>query len=54
VLNGQTVIPGAKIPDLPAIGPIGLQHHGGRNAQGEWNSPPALIQWRNLFIKELP
>ncbi len=54
MLNGQTVIPGAKIPDLPATGPIGLQHHGGKNAQGEWNSPPALLQWRNLFIKELP
>ena len=53
VLNGQTVIAGAKIPGLPATGLIGLQHHGGKNAQGEWNSPPALLQWRNIFIKEL-
>ena len=53
VLNGKTVIPGAQIPGLPANAPIGLQHHGGKNAAGEWNSPPALVQFRNLFIKEL-
>ncbi len=53
VLNGQTVIAGAKIPGFPATAPIGLQHHGGKNAAGEWNSPPALLQFRNLFIKEL-
>ena len=53
VLNGQTVIECAKIPGLPATAPIGLQHHGGKNAAGEWNSPPALVQFRNIFIKEL-
>jgi hypothetical protein len=53
LLNGQAVIPGAKIPGLPATAPIGLQHHGGKNEAGEWRSPPSLVQWRNLFIKEL-
>ena len=53
VLNGQTVIPAVKMPGLPASGPIGLQHHGGKNPAGEWNSPPALVQFRNVFIKEL-
>ena len=52
VLNGQSVLPGAKIPDLPATGAIGLQHHGGMK-DGVWNSPPALVQFRNVFVKEL-
>ena len=53
VLNGKTVIPGAQIPGLPATAPIGLQHHGGKNQEGQWSSPPALVQFRNLFIREL-
>jgi hypothetical protein len=52
VLNGKTVIPGAKIPNLPARGRIALQHHGGKQ-DGQWNSPPALLQFKNIFIKEL-
>ncbi len=52
-LNGIIVIENALLPGLPEAGPIGLQHHGGKNDQGEWNSPPALVQFRNIFIKEL-
>src|SRR3954470_3125326 len=52
VLNGQTVVE-ATIPGLPARGPIGLQHHGAQK-EGVWTSPPALVQFRNVFIKELP
>ena len=52
VLNGKTVIPGAQIPDLPPRGRIALQHHGGKR-DGKWNSPPALLQFKNIFIKEL-
>ena len=52
VLNGKTVIPAAQIPDLPPRGPIALQHHGGRK-DGKWTSPPALVQFKNIFIKEL-
>jgi hypothetical protein len=52
-LNGKTVLPGAKIPDLPASGPIALQHHGGKR-NGEWSSPPALVQFKNIYLKKLP
>ena len=52
LLNGKTVIPGATIPNLPDSGRIALQHHGGKK-DGVWNSPPALLQYKNIFIKEL-
>jgi 3-keto-disaccharide hydrolase len=52
VLNGQTVINAAELPDLPAAGPIGLQHHGGKKG-GVWTSPPSLVQFRNISIEEL-
>ena len=52
VLNGKTVLPGATIPDLPARGRIALQHHGGER-DGKWNSPPSLLQFKNIFVKEL-
>jgi hypothetical protein len=52
VLNGQTVISGAELPDLPATGPIGLQHHGAKKAN-VWTSPPALVQFKNISIEEL-
>jgi hypothetical protein len=52
VLNGQTVIHAAELPDLPANGPVGLQHHGGKKG-GVWTSPPALVQFRNISIEEL-
>lgn len=51
-LNGITVIENAYLPDLPGEGPIGLQHHGDKRG-GEWVSPPALVQFRNIYIKEL-
>jgi hypothetical protein len=40
-LNDVTVIESAQLPDIPARGPIGLQHHG---------DP---IQFANIYIKEL-
>ncbi len=52
-MNGTTVIPGATIPDLPARGRLALQHHGGKNKQGEWTGPPSLVQFKNIYIKEL-
>ncbi len=52
VLNGHTVIDGAQIPGIAAKGPVGLQHHG-RMVEGKWVGPPSLVQFRNLFIKEL-
>jgi hypothetical protein len=40
-LNGERVIEAARLPNLPASGPIGLQHHG---------DP---VQFRRLWVKEL-
>jgi hypothetical protein len=52
VLNGMTVIENAQLPGIPARGPVGLQHHGDRK-DGAWVSPPALVQFRNISIREL-
>jgi hypothetical protein len=30
-----------------------MQHHGGKDKEGKWNSPPALVQFKNIFVKEL-
>lgn len=51
-LNGIVVIENALLPDLPDKGRIGLQHHGSKR-DGEWVSPPSLVQFRNIYIKEL-
>jgi hypothetical protein len=52
VNNGHAVIENAELPGLPEKGPVGLQHHGSKK-NGEWTSPPALVQFRNISIKEL-
>lgn len=52
VLNGQTVISNAQLPGIPARGPIALQHHGAKK-NGVWTSPPSLVQFRNISIKEM-
>jgi len=52
VLNGERVIENAELPGLPARGKLALQHHGGKK-DGQWASPPALVQFRRIFIKEL-
>jgi hypothetical protein len=52
VLNGKTVLPGATLANLPDRGRIAFQHHGGKQ-NGQWNSPPSLLQFKNVFIKEL-
>ena len=52
VLNGKTVIDNAQLPGIAPKGPIGLQHHGGKK-DGKWSSPPALVQFRNISVREL-
>ena len=52
VLNGQEVISNAQLPDVPARGPIALKHHGSKKG-GVWVSPPSLVQFRNISIKEM-
>jgi hypothetical protein len=53
VLNGEKVISEARLPGIAAKGPIALQHHGDRK-DGQWVAPPALVQFRNIEVKELP
>ncbi|MCF8226296.1 MAG: DUF1080 domain-containing protein [Bacteroidales bacterium] len=51
-LNGQRVIDNAQLPGVPEEGPIALQHHGNKR-DGEWVSPPSLVQFKDIYIKEL-
>lgn len=52
VLNGKTVIPDAQLPGIAPRGTIALQHHGAlRN--GKWAGPPSLVQFKNIYVKEL-
>ncbi len=51
-LNGINVIENALIPELPEKGRIGLQHHGSKK-DGEWVSPPSLVQFRRIYVKEI-
>jgi hypothetical protein len=53
VLNGEKVLDEAQLPGITPRGPLGLQHHGGKGDDGKWNSPPALVQFKNIYIKEL-
>jgi hypothetical protein len=52
LLNGKLVIDKAELPDLPVEGPLGLQHHGGFT-DGKYTGPPALVQFRNIYVKEM-
>ena len=54
ILNDKTVLDQSKMPGVGAKGPIVLQHHGGYNEKNKtWSSASALIQFRNIKIKEL-
>lgn len=52
VLNGWLVVDDAPLIGIPARGAIGLQHHGAMR-DGEWTSPPSLVQFRRIYIKQL-
>ncbi len=51
-LNGSRVIDHVQLPGLPGKGRIALQHHGSKR-EGAWVSPPSLVQFRNIYVKEL-
>lgn len=51
-LNEQRIIENAELPGIPEKGAIALQHHGSKK-DGEWASPPSLVQFRNIRIAEL-
>jgi hypothetical protein len=50
--NGKLVIDKITLPDLPAEGPLGLQHHGSVDGKGGFTNIPALVQFRNIYVKE--
>lgn len=52
-LNGQLVLDEARLPGIPRRGEIGLQHHGGLTEEGFYDGASSLVQFRNIFIKEL-
>lgn len=53
VLNGKEVID-TRMPGIPERGHIVMQHHGGYNEKTKkWSPASALIQFRNVWIKEL-
>lgn len=52
ILNGEPVIVAAELPGVAARGAIALQHHGEKKG-GVWTSPPSLVQFRNISIREL-
>ena len=51
-LNAIKVIDNAQLPGIAAEGPVGLQHHGEKR-DGKWAGPPSLVQFKNIYIKEL-
>ncbi len=53
ILNDKMVLENARLPGVPARGPIGLQHHGGRRKDGTLSPASSLMQFRNIWIKEL-
>ena len=53
VLNGKTVIENAQLPGVPEKGRLALQHHGGKRKDGTFSPASSLMQFRNIYIKEL-
>ncbi|PCJ63799.1 MAG: hypothetical protein COA73_05050 [Candidatus Hydrogenedentota bacterium] len=54
VLNGVTVLDAAELPGVPERGPIALQHHGGYDPKSDtWNGASSLVQFKNIYIREL-
>jgi hypothetical protein len=51
--NNQMVLENAHLPGVPEQGKLALQHHGGRNADGTYKPASSLVQFRNIWIKEL-
>lgn len=52
VLNGKKVISNAQLPGVPEKGRLALQHHGGMR-NGEYSPASSLMQFRNIYIREL-
>ncbi|MFO7974343.1 MAG: DUF1080 domain-containing protein [Candidatus Hydrogenedentota bacterium] len=53
-LNGKKVIENARMPGVPEEGQLALQHHGGyHKGDDKWSPASSLVQFRNIYIKEL-
>lgn len=53
-LNGKKVIDNVQLSEMPATGPIGLQHHGGIDKKtGQYGPASSLMQFRNIRVKPL-
>ncbi len=53
ILNNKMVLENARLPDVPDLGAVALQHHGGINDDGSYKPASSLVQFRNIWIKEL-
>ncbi|MGD8239913.1 MAG: DUF1080 domain-containing protein, partial [Armatimonadota bacterium] len=54
VLNKKKVLDGSHMPGVAPRGRIVLQHHGGFNEKTQqWAAASALVQFRNIWIKEM-
>jgi hypothetical protein len=54
ILNGTVVLDHAQLPGVAEQGRIGLQFHGGFNAEtGKYRNASSLVQFRNLYLKPL-
>lgn len=54
ILNNKMVLENAQLPEVPEKGRLALQHHGGINKDGTYRPASSLVQFRNIWIKELP
>jgi hypothetical protein len=52
-LNNHMILENALLPEIPARGPIVLQHHGGPDKDGKLRPASSLVQFRNVWIKSL-
>ncbi len=54
LLNGKTVLDNAELPDVPEKGKLVLQHHGGYNSETKtWSPASSLVQFKNIYVREL-
>ena len=54
VLNGKTVLDNAELPKVPEAGQIALQLHGGYNPETkQWSPASSLLQFKNIYVREL-
>nr|MCH9653325.1 DUF1080 domain-containing protein [Planctomycetota bacterium] len=53
IMNNKMVLENAQLPEVPEKGPIAFQHHGGKRKDGTFSPASSLMQFRNIYIKEL-